>query len=165
MLVKNVLRLLNDLPLDAEICVQWYEKEDMEKHEYQISDDVWDMANRKNKKKVRAYLRKTQDDRVARNGDRAKAIKKHGKAKMRNHDVHHPNGPQNGGGTEASGTGGLGGGGFGGTHYAPATNGVANTGGGGGANWVSSMWGNGLGNGGSGVVVVRFPLSFPAGAI
>lgn len=53
--------------------------------------------NRKNKKKVRAYLRKTQDDRVARNGDRAKAIKKHGKAKMRNHDVHHPNGPQNGG--------------------------------------------------------------------
>lgn len=46
MLVKNVLRLLNDLPLDAEICIQWYEKEDMEKHEYQISDDVWDMANR-----------------------------------------------------------------------------------------------------------------------
>lgn len=46
MLVKNVLRLLNDLPLDAEICVQWYEKEDMEKHEHQISDDVWDMANR-----------------------------------------------------------------------------------------------------------------------
>lgn len=46
MLVKNALKLLNDLPLDAEICIQWYEKEDMEKHEYQISDDVWDMANR-----------------------------------------------------------------------------------------------------------------------
>lgn len=53
--------------------------------------------NRKNKKKVRAYLRKTQDDRVARNSDRAKAVKKHGKSKMKNHDVHHPNGAQNGG--------------------------------------------------------------------
>lgn len=52
--------------------------------------------NRKNKKKVRAYLRKTQDDRVARNGDRAKAIKKHGKAKLNGKDVHHPNGAQNG---------------------------------------------------------------------
>lgn len=53
--------------------------------------------NRKNRKKVRAYLRKTQDDRVARNRDRRKAVKKHGKKKMANHDVHHPNGPQNGG--------------------------------------------------------------------
>lgn len=53
--------------------------------------------NRKNKKKVRAYLKSTQDDRVARNRDRAKAVKRHGKTKMRNHDVHHPNGPQNGG--------------------------------------------------------------------
>lgn len=52
--------------------------------------------NRKNKHKVRAYLKKTQKDRVARNRDRKKAIKKHGKAKMKNHDVHHPNGPQNG---------------------------------------------------------------------
>lgn len=47
--------------------------------------------------KVRAYLKKTQDDRVARNRDRRKAVEKHGKAKMKNHDVHHPNGPQNGG--------------------------------------------------------------------
>ncbi len=47
--------------------------------------------------KVREYLKKTQDDRVARNRDRRKAIKKHGKAKMKNHDVHHPNGPHNGG--------------------------------------------------------------------
>lgn len=53
--------------------------------------------NRKNKKKVRAYLKRTQDDRVARNRDRAKAVKRHGESKMRNHDVHHPNGPQNGG--------------------------------------------------------------------
>lgn len=53
--------------------------------------------NRKNKAKVRAYLKKTQDDRVARNRDRAKAVKKHGKAKMKNHDVHHPNGPHAGG--------------------------------------------------------------------
>ena len=46
--------------------------------------------------KVRKYLKKTQDDRVARNRDRRKAIKKHGKEKMKNHDVHHPDGPQNG---------------------------------------------------------------------
>jgi hypothetical protein len=42
--------------------------------------------------KVRKYLRNTQDDRVKRNGDRAKAIQTHGKKKMKNHDVHHPNG-------------------------------------------------------------------------
>jgi hypothetical protein len=47
--------------------------------------------------KVRKYLKDTVKDRVARNRDRAKAIKKHGKEKMKNHDVHHPNGPQNGG--------------------------------------------------------------------
>lgn len=53
--------------------------------------------NRKNRAKVRKYLRDTQDDRVARNRDRRKAVKKHGKKKMKNHDVHHPNGPHNGG--------------------------------------------------------------------
>jgi len=52
--------------------------------------------NRKNKKKVRAYLKNTQDDRVARNRDRAKAVKKNGKAKMKNKDVHHPDGPHGG---------------------------------------------------------------------
>ncbi len=46
--------------------------------------------------KVRKYLRDTVKDRVARNRDRAKAIKTHGKTKMKNHDVHHPNGAQNG---------------------------------------------------------------------
>ena len=46
--------------------------------------------------KVKAYLRKTQDDRVARNRDRKKAEKKYGESKMKNHDVHHPNGAQNG---------------------------------------------------------------------
>jgi uncharacterized protein YifE (UPF0438 family) len=52
--------------------------------------------NRKNKKKVRAYLKNTQDDRVARNRDRAKAVKKNGKSKMKNKDVHHPDGPHGG---------------------------------------------------------------------
>ena len=46
--------------------------------------------------KTRAYLKKTQDDRVARNRDRRKATKKHGASKMKNHDVHHPNGPNGG---------------------------------------------------------------------
>ena len=47
-------------------------------------------------KKVRNYLKNTQDDRVARNRDRRKAVKKHGKSKMKNHDVHHPDGPDGG---------------------------------------------------------------------
>jgi len=47
--------------------------------------------------KVRKYLKDTVKDRVARNRDRRKAVQKHGKSKMKNHDVHHPNGPQNGG--------------------------------------------------------------------
>lgn len=46
--------------------------------------------------RVRKYLKKTVKDRVARNRDRAKAVKKYGEAKMKNHDVHHPNGPKNG---------------------------------------------------------------------
>lgn len=46
--------------------------------------------------KVRKYLRDTVKDRVARNRDRRKAVKKHGNTKMKNHDVHHPNGAQNG---------------------------------------------------------------------
>jgi hypothetical protein len=47
-------------------------------------------------KKVRSYLRKTVKDRVARNRDRRKAVARYGKSKMKNHDVHHPNGPANG---------------------------------------------------------------------
>jgi hypothetical protein len=53
--------------------------------------------NKRHPEKVRQYLKKTQDDRVARNRDRKKAVKKYGKTKMKNHDVHHPNGPHNGG--------------------------------------------------------------------
>ncbi len=45
--------------------------------------------------KVRKYLKDTVKDRVARNRDRRKAVKKYGKKKMKNHDVHHPNGAQN----------------------------------------------------------------------
>lgn len=52
--------------------------------------------NKRHPEKVRQYLKKTQDDRVARNRDRKKAVKKYGKAKMKNHDVHHPNGAKNG---------------------------------------------------------------------
>jgi CDGSH-type Zn-finger protein len=51
---------------------------------------------RKHPEKVRAYLRKTAKDRSARNRDRRKAVKKYGKSKMKNHDVHHPKGPHGG---------------------------------------------------------------------
>jgi hypothetical protein len=47
-------------------------------------------------KKVSKYLKDTVHDRVARNRDRRKAVKKHGKSKMKNHDVHHPKGPHGG---------------------------------------------------------------------
>ena len=46
MIVKDALRILNDLPLEAEICAQWYEKEDMEYGDETISDQVWSEANR-----------------------------------------------------------------------------------------------------------------------
>jgi len=52
--------------------------------------------NKKNPGKVKAYLKKTQDDRVARNRDRRAAEKKHGKAALKNKDVHHTNGAQSG---------------------------------------------------------------------
>ena len=52
--------------------------------------------NKKHPEKVKAYLRKTQDDRVARNRDRNKAKKKHGESYMKNKDVHHTNGAQGG---------------------------------------------------------------------
>lgn len=42
--------------------------------------------------KVKAHLRKTQDDRVARNRARRHAIAKHGKTYMKNKDVHHVHG-------------------------------------------------------------------------
>jgi hypothetical protein len=51
---------------------------------------------RNNPEKVKKYLRKTVKDRTARNRDRRKAVKKHGKSKMKNHDVHHPKGPNGG---------------------------------------------------------------------
>jgi hypothetical protein len=38
---------------------------------------------------VRKHLKDTQDDRVERNRARRSATKRHGKAKMKNHDVHH----------------------------------------------------------------------------
>jgi hypothetical protein len=48
--------------------------------------------NRRHPNKVKSYLRKTQDDRVKRNGDRRRATKKYGEAKIKNKDVHHPSG-------------------------------------------------------------------------
>ena len=51
---------------------------------------------KKNPGKVKKYLKKTQDDRVARNRDRRRAVKKHGKSYMKDKDVHHPNGPHGG---------------------------------------------------------------------
>lgn len=46
MQVKDALTILNDLPLEAEICAQWYEKEDMVRSDEPISDELWSEALR-----------------------------------------------------------------------------------------------------------------------
>jgi hypothetical protein len=64
MLVKNALELLNNLPLDAEICAQWYEKEDMEYSDETLSDEVWSEANRLMDKWELTDLRYQLDDAI-----------------------------------------------------------------------------------------------------
>lgn len=51
--------------------------------------------NKKHPKKVKAHLRKTTEDRVERNRARREKTKKYGKQKMKNRDVHHPDGTDN----------------------------------------------------------------------
>ena len=63
MLVKNALELLNNLPLEAEICAQWYEKEDMEySGDEPLSDEVWSEALRLMDKWECSDLRDLLDD-------------------------------------------------------------------------------------------------------
>ena len=65
MIVKDALRILNDLPLEAEICAQWYEKEDMEYGDETISDQVWSEANRLMDKWELTDLRYQLDDAIS----------------------------------------------------------------------------------------------------
>jgi hypothetical protein len=66
MLVKNALELLNNLPLEAEICAQWYEKEDMEySGDKPLSDEVWGEANRLMDKWELTDLRYQLDDAIS----------------------------------------------------------------------------------------------------
>jgi hypothetical protein len=65
MIVKDALRILNDMPLEAEICAQWYEKEDMEYGDETISDEVWSEANRLMDKWELTDLRYQLDDAIA----------------------------------------------------------------------------------------------------
>ena len=63
MKVKDALTILNDLPLEAEICAQWYEKSDMEYDEKEpISNEVWSEANRIMDKWEFSDLRDLLDD-------------------------------------------------------------------------------------------------------
>ncbi len=64
MLVKNALEWLNNLPLNAEICAQWYEKEDMEYGDETISNEVWSEANRLMDKWEITDLRYQLDDAI-----------------------------------------------------------------------------------------------------
>jgi len=72
------------------------DEDDFEMVEGETSTERVRKYYKRHPEKVRKYLRDTVKDRVARNRDRRKAIEKHGKEKMKNHDVHHPNGAQNG---------------------------------------------------------------------
>ena len=62
MMVKEALRILNELPLEAEICAQWYEKEDMVRSDEPISDEIWSEANRLMDKWECSDLRDLLDD-------------------------------------------------------------------------------------------------------
>ena len=64
MKVKDALALLNDMPLEAEICAQWYEKNDMEYSDETISDEVWSEANRLMDKWEITDLRYQLDDAI-----------------------------------------------------------------------------------------------------
>lgn len=64
MKVKDALALLNDMPLEAEICAQWYEKNDMEYSDETISDEVWSEANRLMDKWETTDLRYQLDDAI-----------------------------------------------------------------------------------------------------
>ena len=45
--------------------------------------------NKRHPGKVRSHLKKTQNDRIERNRARREAVKRNGKQKMKNRDVHH----------------------------------------------------------------------------
>lgn len=65
-----------------------------------------------------------------------------------------------GAGSSSAGTGGSGGGGNGGTNNATNnTAGTANTGGGGGGQWYSPSGAGPYGAGGSGIVIIRYPIA------
>ena len=65
MKVKDALTILNDLPLEAEICAQWYEKSDMEYDEDKpISNEIWTEANRLMDKWEITDLRYQLDDAI-----------------------------------------------------------------------------------------------------
>jgi hypothetical protein len=65
MKVKDALALLNELPLEAEICAQWYEKEDMGYGDEPISDEVWSKALRLIDKWDLSDLRYLLDDAIS----------------------------------------------------------------------------------------------------
>ena len=66
MKVKDALALMNELPLEAEICAQWYEKEDMERlGDEPLSDEVWSKALRLMDKWDLSDLRYLLDDAIS----------------------------------------------------------------------------------------------------
>ena len=86
----------NETPVDTPTDTTGDAGGEMSTDEAMSSTERMRRYNKRHPEKVRKYLKDTVKDRVARNRDRAKAIKKHGKKKMKNHDVHHPNGPNGG---------------------------------------------------------------------
>jgi hypothetical protein len=44
MKVSTVIERLQDLPPDAEICIQWYDQEDMTKYGATMTEEIWKLA-------------------------------------------------------------------------------------------------------------------------
>jgi hypothetical protein len=70
MQVKRAIKALQQLPKDAEICIQWYDQEDMSKMgidgEETVSDEVWLEANRIFDKWEFSDMRYLLDDAISR---------------------------------------------------------------------------------------------------
>jgi len=45
MKVANAIKLLQELPVDAEICAQWYDQDDMTYEGDTLTTEEWELAN------------------------------------------------------------------------------------------------------------------------
>jgi hypothetical protein len=44
MKVSEVIARLQDLPPDSQVCIQWYDQEDMTKYGEKMTEEIWNLA-------------------------------------------------------------------------------------------------------------------------